>query len=120
MRKKIKRFLEINDTGKVNFSILWDTLKAAILGKIFSCCAYNKKEKQNRWINLHTKLKSVEAQHKKKRCPNLLNEIEEICIEIIMLYTEEIQKKFVFVKQKYYGAAPKRLEILTRRLQKSI
>lgn len=38
--------------------------------------------------------------------------------EINLLYLQEIEKKFVFAKQKYYKAGPKVLKILARRLQK--
>lgn len=116
MREEIKQFLEFNDTGEVEPSSVWDALKAVIQGKIISWCAHNKKTKQLQRIDLNQKLKDLESQHKKKQCPTLLNEIMKIWNEINLLHTQEIEKKVVFVKQKYYEVGPKASKILARRL----
>lgn len=64
-------------------------------------CADDKKTKQLRYIDLNRRLKDLEMQHKKKPCPTLLNKIKTIRNEINLMYTQEIEKKMVFVKQKY-------------------
>lgn len=110
MKKEIKQFLDLNDTGEVDSSMVWDALKAVIRGKIIAWCAHNKKEKQLRLIDLNKKIKDLEIQHKKNLSPNLLNEIKKVRNEINLLVTQEIEKKFVFVKQKYYEAGPKALK----------
>lgn len=59
------------------------------------------------------KLNELELRHKERQCPKIKQ-----YYEINLLYLQEIEKKFVFVKQKYYKAGPKVLKILARRLQK--
>lgn len=36
LKEDIKEFLEVNDTGEVSPTILWDTLKAVMRGKVIS------------------------------------------------------------------------------------
>lgn len=118
MREEIKRFLEENDNGEVDSTIVWDTLKAVIRGRIISFCAYEKKQKQLRLIDLNKKLKDLETQHKREQKTETLTRIKAIRNEINIIYTQEIEKKMIFTKQTYYESGAKSLKILARKLQK--
>ncbi len=43
IKLEIKEYLEVNDNGTVDPSILWDSLKAVICGKLIALAASNKK-----------------------------------------------------------------------------
>lgn len=77
MREEIKRFLEENDKGEVDSAIVWDTLKAAIRGRIISFCSYEKKQ-QLRLIDINKELKDLETQHKREQKPETLTRIKTI------------------------------------------
>lgn len=57
-------------------------------------------------------------ENKKSPNKNLYQEIKKIKTEIDYLYTQEIEKKLVFLKQKYYETAGKAIKLLARKLRK--
>lgn len=107
MREEIKRFLEENDNGEVDSTIVWDTLKAVTRGRIISFCAYEKKQKQLRLIDLNKELKDLETQHKREQKTETLTRIKIRRNEINITYTQEIQKKMIFTRQTYYESGAK-------------
>lgn len=49
IKKEIQDFLDINDNGEVSPSILWDTLKVVIRGKIIAIASYKNKIRKKKW-----------------------------------------------------------------------
>lgn len=47
-----------------------------------------------------------------------MTKLKKIRNEINILYSQEIEKKMVFTKQKYYESGPKSVKLLSRKLQK--
>lgn len=93
---------------------MWEALKAVIRRKIISWCAYNNKKQ----LRLNKELKNIEVQHKRAPTSNLLTKLNKIRNESDLLYTQEIEKKMIFIKQKYYESGPRLAKILARSLQK--
>lgn len=120
IKKEIQDFLDINDDGVVSPSILWDTLKAVIRGKIIAITSYKKKTKNEKMENLQKKLKELENKHKQSVTTNVLEEIKIIRNEINNLATLDIKKKMMFLKQKYYECGSKSMKILAWKLKKKI
>lgn len=118
MKEEFKRYLEENDNGEIDSTVLWDTLKAVIRGRIISFGTYEKKQKQLRLTDLSKKLKDLETQHKKEQKPEILTKIKAIRDEIHIIYTQEIEKKMIFTRQTYWESGAKSLKILARKLQK--
>lgn len=58
-------------------------------------------------MHLDKKSTGLEIQHKKKQCPKIFNETKKT---LNLLHTQEIEKTFVFAKQKHYAASPKLAE----------
>lgn len=118
MKEDIKLFLEENDNGEVGPEIIWDTLKAVVRGKIISFCAGKKKERQLRLSELNRELKELETKHKKEPKLSLTLKLKEIRNKINILYSQEIEKKMLYTKQKYYESGSKFLKLLAWKLQK--
>lgn len=66
IKLEIKEYLEINDNGAVDLSILWDSLKTVIRGKLIALAASNKKKKKTiEYNNLLLEPSNAKQQHKK-------------------------------------------------------
>lgn len=67
MKEDINRYIEENDNGEVDPTILWDTLKAVIRGNLM---AYTTGRKKARLVNYQTQigcLKDLETKHNATR-----------------------------------------------------
>lgn len=118
MKKEIKYFLDTNDNGEVSPVILWDTLKAVIRGKIIAIASYRKKLRSKKMEDLYKKLKELETKHKQSSAQNILEEIKHTRNEINNLNIQDVQKKMMFLKQKYYEGGSKSMKILAWKLRK--
>lgn len=118
IKEEIKQYMEVNNNGEVGPEIVWDALKAVMRGKVISFCAYQKKQRQLRLYELNKELKELETKHKKGSNPNLNSKLKEVRKEINALYSQEIQKKMIYTKQKYYESGSKFAKLLARKLQK--
>lgn len=114
----------MSHSGEVSPVILWDTLTAVMRGKIISITAYMKKLKRQRLADFQGKLKQLhllgDVLIVLKWIPNqhwiLKNWI--LKSEIDDIYTFETQKKFIFLKQKYYEVGGKSAKFLSYKLCK--
>lgn len=118
IKKEIQDFLDINDNGEVSPPILWDTLKAVIRGKIIAIASYKNKIRYKKMEDLQSKLRELEIKHKKSSTSEALQEIKKIRNEINNLATQDIKKKIMFLKQKYYESGSKSMKILAWKLKK--
>lgn len=118
IKKEIKSCIEDNDTEEIKPTILWDTLKAVIRGKLIAITSQQKKLKQAAYLNLTDKLKNLETKYRNTRKTQLLQEVKTIKEEIDKLLKDEIEKELRFVKQQYYETGPKATRILARRIRK--
>lgn len=113
-----KDFLSINDNGDVSASILWDTAKAYLRGKLIAKAAFQKKTKLERLHNLENRLKTLEKLHSQNKDPLLLTQMQPIKQDIDKIYCENIEKNIRYMKQRYYEAGPKAAKLLAWRLRK--
>lgn len=111
MKKKlsddVKTYLEENNNGETSPPILWDAAKAVLRGKIIIIASTKKKQRQKKLNDLQDRLKQLEINHAKNRNPQMLQEIKKIRDEIDDLTTQEIIKKMLFTKQRYYESGSK-------------
>jgi len=110
--------LEFNDNGEV--SMLWDALKAVLRGEIIALSSYKKKKRNKEQEDLQNKLKELERKHKMRQTQDALEEINKIRNEINNLATQEIEKKRMFLKQRYYESGTKSMKVLAWKLKKKI
>lgn len=118
MRDKLKTYLEYNDNGEVNPVILWDAAKAYIRGEIIAKSTSLKKEKAKTLLDLQDQLKKLEQAHSVNKDPIILEQMRPVKQELDKLYSEEIEKKLRYMKQRYYEAGPKASKLLAWRLRK--
>lgn len=57
IKKEIREFLDLNDNGEGLPSILWDTLKFVIRGKIIAIASYKNKSRIKKMEDLQIKLR---------------------------------------------------------------
>ena len=117
-KEDIRDFLDLNDSGEVSPTILWDTLKAVMRGKIISTTSYMKKLKGQKLADLQGKLKKLQLADSNKSNSNLKQEIKKLQSEIDDIFTLETQKKCIFLKQRYYETGGKSAKLLAYRLRK--
>ena len=73
--------------------------KSCFKGNITSYCA-NKTERHARLVRLTTELGEIETEHKTKLNLKIGLRLKEIRKEINNFYTQEMQKKGIYIKQK--------------------
>ncbi len=86
----IKRYLEENNNGEVDPSILWDALKAVIRGKLIAITSTFKKERVAHYEKLTSKLKQLELKHKHNVNKEVMAQIGEMRKEINSLLQLEV------------------------------
>lgn len=118
MKVELQTYLEVNDNGSVNPVILWDAAKAVLRGKIISETAFVKKVKAQRLLDLQKQLSLLEQQHTQSKEAQLLLQMRPIKQEIDKIYSDEVEKKLRFTKQRYYEAGSKASKLLAWRLRK--
>lgn len=87
-------------------------------GKIIAIASKLKKCRLEKLNTLTNSLNKLELENKKGPNKNLSQEIKEIKAELDYLYTQEIEKKLMFLKQKYYESGIKAMKLLARKLCK--
>ena len=104
MEKEIEIYFKENCNGEVSQPIVWDAYKAVLRGKIVSRSSSLKKLKQK--------------DHKDRTKPEKVVTIKKLQNEIDKIYSEEMKKKLIFLKQGYYEAGSKAMKLLAYKLRK--
>lgn len=106
MEKDLALYMQDNNNGEVNPSILWDAAKAVLRGKIIARTAALKKMKTQKLTGLQEKLRDLEQIHITNNDPSIIQQIRHTKQEIDQILGEEVEKKIRFMKQRYYEAGP--------------
>lgn len=61
---------------------------------------------------MQSQLKQLQREHKQNMDPEIVQEIKKIKQDIDEIYTQEIQKKLFFLKQKYWEVGGKASKLL--------
>lgn len=87
-------------------------------GKIIATTSFLKKHRQERLKTLQAELKQLQRDHKDTLDSRKNQEIKRVKNQIDEIYTQEYQKKLIFLKQRYYEVGSKSMKILSYRLCK--
>ena len=87
-------------------------------GRIIAITSSLKKIRRQKLQDLETKLKHLQRVHSVTLDEKEKQEIKEIRNEIEEMSTQEIQKKFIFLKQRYYEVGGKAMKLLAYKLKK--
>lgn len=74
--KEFKEYLELNDTGEISPSTVWDAAKAVMRGKLIVWSSIKKRDKQKQLKDLLEELKNLEMKHVELNDPKLLDQIK--------------------------------------------
>lgn len=118
LQQDILLYLSENDNGEVSPLMAWDASKAVLRGKIIAKLALQKTLKQEKLNKLEKELENLEKKHKKYIEAEISDRISEIKKQIAEIYDADIQKKLVFLKQRYYEVGNKAQKILACKLRK--
>ncbi len=118
MEKEIETYFNENNNGEVSPPIVWDAFKAVLRGKIISISSSLKKRRQEKLSSLHAKLRELQKDHKTRPGIDKEVSIKKLQNEIDEIYSEEVKKKLVFLKQGYYEAGSKAMKLLSYKLRK--
>lgn len=116
--KDIKDYLEYNDNGEVSPPILWDACKAVMRGKVIAVTSSLKKQREEKLKTIQVELQKLESEHKKLIDPKIKIEIKKKRNQIEEIYTQEIHKKLLYTKQKYYEGGSKYSKVLAYKLRR--
>uniref|UniRef100_A0A3B1JE93 Reverse transcriptase domain-containing protein n=1 Tax=Astyanax mexicanus TaxID=7994 RepID=A0A3B1JE93_ASTMX len=117
IKSEICTYLENNDNGEVPPHIVWDAAKAVLRGKLIALASWKKKIRLQRLQQLQNELDQLEKEHKYNQTQSIMEQIKKVQTEINMIYTQEIEKKIMFTKQKYYEDGSKSMKLLSRKLR---
>lgn len=85
-------------------------LQSRTAGKYNSYSSLLKKSKKEKLNSLYSQLKELQKHHKIRTDPNKGVAIKKLQNEIDEIYSEEVKKKLVFLKQGYYEAGSKAMK----------
>ena len=117
VKKEIKQCIEDNLDSPVEPTILWDTVKAVMRGRLIARAAYQKKTREENYKKLVKQLIILEQQHKNKKDEPVLQQIFNVRRQINDILSQEVEKKLRFTKQTYYESGSKATKYLARRLK---
>lgn len=107
IKTEINTYREENNNGEVDFTTLWDAMKAVMRGKLISRAAYNKKARLKLYQMKMEELKKLEQQHKDSNDAGLLQQIKEVRTKVNEILGDEVEKKSRLLGRLIMNQAPK-------------
>ena len=112
MTNEIQMYIKENVEGETAAPMIWDAANRSQL------CPHKKKLKQRKLLGLQNQLKQLESSHAQNQDARTLQQVRTIRNEMNSMYIQEIEKKMLFTRQRYYENGSKFTKLLARKLKK--
>lgn len=117
--EQISTFLNNNDKGDVNDSVLWESMKAVLRGQIISYEAAERKRARLRLERIEEELTSLETEYKNSQTTTTLNKIISLKYEYNSIISKNVEKLLMRVRQQYFELGDKPHRLLARQLRQA-
>lgn len=118
VKAEIKRYIEENNNGAVDSTILWDAMKAVIRGKLIAETAHAKRVKVESYRTYTERLRELEQDYQKTNDPKIYQQIRVVKTKINDILVDEVEKRNTFLKQNYYEAGSRATKLLAKCIRK--
>lgn len=118
VQKEYNEFLQYNESDDISPSILWDTAKAVLRGKLQTWSVHKKRERECKIKDLNNDLKALEKRHMETNEPSILSNIEHMQQELNKMQEYQIEKRLKLIKQTYYENSSKSKKLLAWKIRK--
>ena len=110
-------FLETNQSDDTSPTLLWETLKAFIRGKIFSYTAHLNRCRRTRHKELEDALANLDTQHPTNQSPDLYKERLKLQTELDLLSTREAEQLLLQSRGTFYESGDRAGRLLAQQLK---
>lgn len=118
IKDELEFFLDTNDSDLISPSILWDTAKAYLRGRIISFSSKIKKEREADQEKLYEQIRRLETAHKRTNNDMVSQELKKCRQDLNDLLNEKAEGALRFANQKYYEQGNKGSRVLAFQLRK--
>lgn len=110
-------FLETNQSDDTSPTLLWETLKAFIRGKIISYTAHINRCRRTRHKELEDALANLDTQHSTNQSPDLYKERLKLQTELDLLSTREAEQLLLQSRGTFYESGDRAGRLLAQQLK---
>lgn len=115
--EEIDFFLQVNQTGDISASTLWETLKAYLRWQIISCFSHIKRTKYKRIYDRSSEIKSLDSLISISSTPDLIGRRLTMQTEIDLLTSTHAEELILKSRSRFYEEGDKPSKLLASQLR---
>lgn len=114
---EIDFFLQVNRTGDISASTLWEALKAYLRGQIISRSSYIRKKKYEKVDELSSEIKTLDSLISISSTPDLIKRRLSLQTEIDLLTSSQAEGLILKSRSRFYEEGDKAFKLLASQLR---